>query len=185
MSVARVVVRPVRVVEEGGLVLESHAVEWLKVSVLRLEGNVPPFVICLSGREQKDKTTDPRRHVGELQRPPIVACRDLLCLARTTMSAIRYKPHLTPMCYNLLPPSSLPCPWRQFLAEWPNRRPSTSQQISRGQHPTPPGPLQPARDTFAGRFRAQEMTSTTPAAARLLRHNVATARDSFPLQAMR
>ncbi len=50
----------------------------------------------------------------------------------------------------------------------------------RGQHPTPPGPLQPARDTFAGRFRAQEMTSTTPAAARLLRHNVATARDSFP-----
>jgi len=108
MSVARVVVRPVRVVEEGGLVLESHAVEWLKVSVLRLEGNVPPFVICLSGREQKDKTTDPRRHVGELQRPPIVACRDLLCLARTTMSAIRYKPHLTPMCYNLLPPSSLP-----------------------------------------------------------------------------
>ncbi len=38
MSVARVVVRPVRVVEEGGLVSESHAVEWLRYQCCDLRG---------------------------------------------------------------------------------------------------------------------------------------------------
>jgi len=87
MSVARVVVRPVRVVEEGGLVLESHAVEWLKVSVLRLEGNVPPFVICLSGREQKDKTTDPRRR--HRRDGTWVSCNDLQLWLAGTCSVSR------------------------------------------------------------------------------------------------